>query len=31
LGAILFCPLHEQIHSGQIGLIRRGLGLPSVR
>jgi len=31
LGAILFCPLHEQIHSGQIGLIRRLLGLPSVR
>ncbi len=31
LGAILFCPLHEQIHSGQIGLIRRTLGLPPVR
>jgi hypothetical protein len=31
LGAILFCPLHEQIHAGQIGLIRRLLGLPSVR
>jgi hypothetical protein len=31
LGAILFCPLHEQIHSGQIGLIRRALGLPPVR
>jgi len=31
LGAILFCPMHEQIHAGQIGLIRRLLGLPSVR
>jgi hypothetical protein len=31
LGAILFCPLHESLHSGQIGLIRRGLGLPPVR
>lgn len=31
LGAILFCPLHEQIHAGQIGLIRRLLGLPPVR
>jgi hypothetical protein len=31
LGAILFCPLHEHIHSGQIGLIRRCLGLVPVR
>jgi hypothetical protein len=31
LGAILFCPLHEQIHAGQIGLIRRALGLAPVR
>ena len=31
LGAILFCPLHEQTHAGQIGLMRRVLGLPSVR
>ncbi len=31
LGAILFCPLHEQIHAGQIGLIRRSLGLEPVR
>jgi hypothetical protein len=31
LGAIMFCPLHEQIHCGQIGLIRRMLGLASVR
>jgi hypothetical protein len=31
LGAILFCPLHEQIHAGQIGVLRRGLGLDSIR
>lgn len=31
LGGILFCPLHEQIHAGQIGLIRRALGLASLR
>jgi hypothetical protein len=31
LGAILFCPMHEQIHAGQIGLIRRALGLEPVR
>lgn len=31
LGAILFCPLHEHIHAGQIGLLRRALGLESVR
>lgn len=31
LGAIMFCPLHEQIHAGQIGLLRRSLGLPPVR
>lgn len=31
LGAILFCPLHEHIHAGQIGLIRRSLGLQPVR
>lgn len=31
LGAVLFCPMHEQIHAGQIGVIRRGLGLESVR
>lgn len=31
LGAILFCPLHEHIHAGQIGVVRRGLGLQSVR
>lgn len=31
LGAILFCPLHEQIHCGQIGVLRRALQLESVR
>jgi hypothetical protein len=31
LGAILFCPLHEHIHAGQIGLVRRALGLEPVR
>lgn len=31
LGAVLFCPLHEMIHAGQIGLLRRALGIPSVR
>ena len=31
LGAVLFCPLHEHIHAGQIGLLRRSLGLEPVR
>ncbi len=31
LGAIMFCPMHEQIHAGQIGLLRRALGLTPVR
>lgn len=31
LGCLLFCPLHEQIHSGQIGILRRALGLEPVR
>jgi hypothetical protein len=31
LGAILFCPLHEHIHAGQIGLLRRALGLEPMR
>jgi len=31
LGGILFCPLHEQIHAGQIGLLRRALGMEPVR
>lgn len=31
LGAALFQPMHENLHAGQIGLIRRALGLESVR
>jgi hypothetical protein len=31
IGAILFCPLHEQLHAGQIGALRRGLGLEPVQ
>lgn len=31
LGALLFCPLHESIHSGQIGMLRRLHGLTPVR
>lgn len=31
LGAIMFCPMHEQIHAGQIGVLRRALGLSPVR
>lgn len=30
-GALLFCPLHESIHVGQIGVIRRALGLEPLR
>lgn len=30
LGAVLFCPLHEQLHGGQIGLLRRLLGLAPI-
>ncbi len=31
LGAILFCPMHEMLHAGQIGLARRLLGLTNIR
>lgn len=31
LGALLFCPLHESIHAGQIGLLRRLHGLEPLR
>ena len=31
LGALLFCPLHESIHAGQIGVLRRALGLEPLR
>ena len=31
LGALVFCPLHESIHAGQIGLLRRLHGLAPLR
>lgn len=31
LGALMFCPLHESIHAGQIGLLRRQHGLDPLR
>lgn len=31
LGALMFAPIHESIHAGQIGLIRRGHGLAPIR
>lgn len=31
LGAVMFCPLHQQIHAGQIGMLRRLLGLEPIR
>lgn len=31
LGAVLFCPMHESLHAGQIGLLRRALGLEPIR
>ncbi len=31
LGALAFCPLHESIHAGQIGFLRRLHGLDPVR
>ena len=31
LGALLFCPLHESIHAGQIGMLRRMHGLLPIR
>ncbi len=31
LGALLFCPSHESIHAGQIGVLRRMLGFQPVR
>lgn len=31
LGALLFCPLHESIHAGQIGILRRAHGLDPLR
>lgn len=31
LGSILFCPMHEMLHAGQIGLLRRLLGHQPIR
>lgn len=31
IGALLFAPIHESIHIGQIGTLRRLLGLPPIR
>ncbi len=31
LGSVFFCPLHEMVHAGQIGLLRRLLGKPPIR
>lgn len=31
LGALLFCPIHESIHAGQIGILRRALGMDPIR
>jgi DinB superfamily len=31
LGALMLAPIHEAIHAGQIGIVRRGLGLAPIR
>ena len=31
LGALMFCPIHESLHAGQIGLLRRLHGFDPVR
>ena len=31
LGALFFCAHHEMLHAGQIGLLRRLIGIPPVR
>lgn len=31
LGALLFCPIHESLHAGQIGILRRAHGLAPIR
>jgi len=31
LGALMFCPLHEMVHAGQIGLLRRLFGKAPLR
>ena len=30
-GGMLFCPQHEMIHAGQIGMLRRALGRAPIR
>lgn len=31
LGALLFCPIHESLHAGQIGVLRRAHGMEPIR
>jgi hypothetical protein len=31
LGALMFCPFHEMLHAGQIGLLRRLFGNAPLR
>ena len=31
LGSLLFCSAHEMMHAGQIGLLRRSLGMSPLR
>ncbi len=31
IGALMFCPIHESLHAGQIGIIRRMLGKDPLR
>jgi hypothetical protein len=31
LGGLLFCPMHEMMHAGQIGLLRRLMGKATMR
>jgi len=31
IGALMFCPIHESLHAGQIGVIRRMLGKAPLR
>lgn len=31
MGALLLCPMHEMVHAGQIGLLRRLMGKAAVR
>lgn len=31
IGALMFCPIHESLHAGQIGIIRRLLGKDPLR